>query len=349
MNHSNFCQSGVNLGGWLSQYRQYNHTHFKTFITDSDIRQIADWGMDHIRLPVDYPVLEEENESGIYKESGFDYVESCLQWCQENDLDVILDLHKAPGYDFSETIENHKSMPLFTDPSIAERFYKLWDEIAQRFKGRYPRLHFELLNEVNLPDSTPWNEMYPQAVEHIREIEPDRHVIIGSNKFCAVKTLKEMKLLDDPSIIYTFHFYEPSLFTHQKAHWMSIGREFKQTLVYPGPYTGLEEFLDSTPKYRATYQHLIGIHMNSDNLRQLVTPALEFQQQTGSVLYCGEYGVIDHVDPRSRRAWHRDFLAILREYNIGCAVWSYKCMGFGLVDEHSQVIDPELINIVSIC
>jgi aryl-phospho-beta-D-glucosidase BglC (GH1 family) len=53
-------QNGVNLGGWLSQYRRYEHDHFRTFITRRDIEQIAAWGFDHIRLPVDYPVLESD-------------------------------------------------------------------------------------------------------------------------------------------------------------------------------------------------------------------------------------------------------------------------------------------------
>ena len=42
-------QAGVNLGGWLSQYRQYDHDHFKSFITADDIQKIAGWGLDHVR------------------------------------------------------------------------------------------------------------------------------------------------------------------------------------------------------------------------------------------------------------------------------------------------------------
>ena len=68
-NQKPFCQSGVNLGGWISQYRNYDHTHFQTFIKREDIAQIASWGMDHVRLPVDYPVLEDDTAPFDYKES----------------------------------------------------------------------------------------------------------------------------------------------------------------------------------------------------------------------------------------------------------------------------------------
>ncbi len=72
---------GINLGGWISQYPAYDHGHFKTFISAADIKRIADWGMDHVRLPVDYPLLEDDDHPGVYKQSGFDYIESCLEWC----------------------------------------------------------------------------------------------------------------------------------------------------------------------------------------------------------------------------------------------------------------------------
>ena len=56
---------GINLGGWISQYPAYDHRHFKAFITANDIKRIAGWGMDHVRLPVDYPLLEDDARPGV--------------------------------------------------------------------------------------------------------------------------------------------------------------------------------------------------------------------------------------------------------------------------------------------
>lgn len=112
---------GINLGGWISQYPAYDNNHFKTFITAKDIKRIADWGMDHIRLPVDYPVLEDDRNPGKYKESGFAYIDACLDWCQQNGLRAILDLHKAPGFAF-DALEN---ATLFENQDLRERFLKL--------------------------------------------------------------------------------------------------------------------------------------------------------------------------------------------------------------------------------
>ena len=48
---------GVNLGGWLSQ-GTYDEEHLNSFITEKDIEAIAAWGLDHVRIPVDYNIFE---------------------------------------------------------------------------------------------------------------------------------------------------------------------------------------------------------------------------------------------------------------------------------------------------
>ncbi len=35
--------TGVNLGGWISQYAKLDTVHFDTFIQEADIAQIASW------------------------------------------------------------------------------------------------------------------------------------------------------------------------------------------------------------------------------------------------------------------------------------------------------------------
>ena len=72
-------QNGINLGGWLSQC-EHTKEHYDTFIKETDIEQIAAWGLDHIRVPVDYELIQEED--GTYIEYGFSYIDDCIKWCQ---------------------------------------------------------------------------------------------------------------------------------------------------------------------------------------------------------------------------------------------------------------------------
>ena len=59
---------GVNLGGWLSQC-DYSADRLNHFIKEEDFGVIASWGLDHVRIPVDFNVLEDDK--GGYDAPGW--------------------------------------------------------------------------------------------------------------------------------------------------------------------------------------------------------------------------------------------------------------------------------------
>ena len=336
-------QVGVNLGGWISQYGKFDPEHFRSFITEADIHQIASWGMDHVRLPVDYPVLEDDDRPFTYKDDGFACLDRCLEWCDQHHLGLVLDLHKAPGFAFYTLASNS----LFSDAHMQERFLALWTALAERYRSIGNNLVFELLNEIVLPDSAPWNALARRAVQAIRRVDPQRMIMIGGNHYNTASELANLDLYADPNVVYTFHCYAPMLFTHQKAHWVAAQRDFSQPVEYPGVCPWLENYLSDHPQHRPTLEGMVGVELNRDLLVNALQPALDFMQRTGKQLYCGEFGAIEHAPAASRRNWHRDFIGFLNEAGIGRACWSYKRMDFGLVDYDSSVMDAELVKIVS--
>jgi hypothetical protein len=206
---------------------------------------------------------------------------------------------------------------------------------------------FELLNEVVLPDSAPWNDLAHQTVTALRAIAPQAILMIGGNHYNAASELKNIARLDDPHVRYTFHFYEPFLFTHQRAYWTEITRAYEQTLHYPGQFTGLADFLQYSPQYQDEFGWLIGRRLDHTLMAEFLQPVIEFIQQSGQIPYCGECGVISLAPAASRRAWHADLLALLGEMGVGWAIWSYKEMDFGLVDKNGKAVDKELIRILT--
>lgn len=57
-------EHGVNLGGWLSQC-DYSKERLEHFIVEEDIKRISDWPVDHVRLPIDYNVLQDQDGTFI--------------------------------------------------------------------------------------------------------------------------------------------------------------------------------------------------------------------------------------------------------------------------------------------
>lgn len=335
-------KNGVNLGGWISQYGKKGTGHFESFIQKEDVKRIASWGMDHLRLPVDYPVLEDDDNPFEYKEEGFAYIDKCLDWCKKYSLNIIIDLHKAPGYSFTTLNDN----TLFEDIEMRKRFIELWKTITHRYQGEGNNLIFELLNEMVEPDSSRWNKLAHETIQAIREIDSDRKIIYGGNHHNSIRELENIDILDDPNIIYTFHFYHPHLFTHQKASWSKMAVDYNQTIEYPGQFVNLDSFESKYPEYKPWIAKNRGVKINKEMMWADMKPALDFINKTGRELYCGEFGVIDRAPLRSRINWHRDFLEILNTLKIGWSIWTYKEMDFGLVNNQGEIVSEELIELI---
>lgn len=109
------------------------------------------WGLDHVRLPVDYMLFESDDAPGVYDEARLDYVDRTLRWCKQYGLNLILDLHHAPGFFFGNGDKND----LFTNRRSQERFIAIWKMFAHRYQAEGGNLIFELLNELV------WNSLDP--------------------------------------------------------------------------------------------------------------------------------------------------------------------------------------------
>ena len=110
---------GINLGGWLSQCKPVEE-HYSSFIKEKDIQTIAEWGLDHVRLPVDYELIM--NDDGTFKEQGFIHIQNAIDRCRAAGINMILDLHKTPGYSFYSG-ENEEG--LFDSERLQGLFYDI--------------------------------------------------------------------------------------------------------------------------------------------------------------------------------------------------------------------------------
>lgn len=320
----NGYQKGINLAGWLSQV-EITETHCKSFITQSDIEIIADAGFDHVRLPVDYNLVQ--NPDGSFIESGFAYIDNCIEWCDRYGLNMILDLHKTLGFSFDEG-ENESGF--FRSEICISRFISLWTEFAKRYGKYSSRLAFELLNEVvEESDNEPWMKIAEDTVSAIRRYAPEIKILIGSYQNNSVTTVKHIAPPFDENIIYNFHCYEPLIFTHQGAHWIkNMPADFR--MEYPLTKSGFLAQSAANPADIDTKEQAVPESgFSAEYFENIFREAIETAEKRGVMLYCGEYGVIELADTDSAKNWYRDIHAVLEKYGIGRALWCYKGKDFG--------------------
>ncbi len=88
-------------------------------------------------------------------------------------------------------------------------------------------------NEVVEEDNaTLWNDLIKKTCEAIREYAPTSLIIYGGIQWNSAKTVKLLEVPTDKNIMFTFHLYEPLLFTHQKAYWIEA-MDKEKNVPYP--------------------------------------------------------------------------------------------------------------------
>ena len=332
---------GINLGGWLSQcLDHYNEEHYSTFILEEDIKEIAGWGLDHVRLPIDYNVIQ--NEDGSFMETGFKHIDDAVLWTEKYGLNIILDIHKSKGYVFDD--KNYCS--LFVDGQEQEDFISLWKELARRY-GEKNNIVFELLNEVTSVEfAKPWNEIAARTIPEIRAIAPTTRIIIGG---IFNNSIYGLTLLDKPydeNMVFTFHCYSPLVFTHQKAGWVpELPSDF--TCKFPIPIKEMRQHSYNyfAERYDEEFEGLDGL-IDETFFKNMFDRAINTAEKYDVPLYCGEYGVIDQADPESTVAWYESIHKAMEECNISRAAWTYKKMDFGITQECVASVKDKLISLL---
>ena len=153
-----------------------------TFITEADIALIAASGFDHVRLPINSRVIQDE--AGAPIEAGYAMIDRLIGWCREHQLWVLLDLHGAPGGQTGTNIDDSpRNLPeLFMDARYRELTIRLWRDLATRYADETVVLGFDLLNEP-LPNEWQYTyaaelvELYRDLTREIRAVDPN-HLIV---------------------------------------------------------------------------------------------------------------------------------------------------------------------------
>ena len=228
---------GVNLGGWLVLERWITPSVFDgtpavdeftlsqlpdaaervktfrdSFITEADFAWLKEQGVDLVRIPVGYWLF---GGASPYQPT-VQYVDKAFEWAAKYDLQVLLDLHGAPG---SQNGNDHSGCigPVGwceSGHSYGAQTLNILARICQRY-GRSPQLWgLELLNEPS--PQIPRRELrqfykrgYQLAVagcaEHVK--------VVAHDAFRPWRWPLHLPLLKYPRLVIDHHHYQ--LFTER--------------------------------------------------------------------------------------------------------------------------------------
>jgi aryl-phospho-beta-D-glucosidase BglC (GH1 family) len=327
--------TGLNLGGFFSQVKDniFDDNHINTFITEKDIALINNWGFNCVRLPVDYNFFEIAPYK--YDEMRLKKIDEFLNISKKYNLQVILDLHKTSGHSFALK-ERDENDIWDKNSENRKRFISIWDMFSKRYKN-YHNIIYEILNEPIAPDYNAWNDLSDEAINIIRKNDKNHYIIIESNMWGRPVCFEGLKKFSDEKIIYSFHFYEPIVVTHQMAYWTPfvVYNIYRKYVKYPGRpdnITDAKEKLQKKDEKFAAFLDGQDRDWNITELEKLLKPVFDFRDKYNVPIFCGEFGCIVVADPKTRKNWTSDIITIFKKHNISWTYWSYKNMDFGIVD-----------------
>lgn len=238
-----FFIKGTNLGNWLNpegymfKFNKANSGRFinemfcqlvgpdftaefwKTFkdnyITREDLHFIKQTGSNTVRLPFHYKLFTDEDYMGLTaNQDGFARIDTLINWCREEGLYLILDMHDAPGGQTGDNIDDSYGYPWLFESETSQKLYcDIWRKIADYYKNEPIILGFELFNEPIAPyfDNVEelngkLEDLYKIGTAAIREVNKNHIILLGGAQWNGnFKPFKDSKF--DDKIMYTCHRY----------------------------------------------------------------------------------------------------------------------------------------------
>jgi hypothetical protein len=319
---------GVALGGWLMMegymsagrnipektFREefakslgrealedFTRSYRDTFIQESDIRLIKEWGANCVRVPFNYRLIEFEERPFSLNEEGLTYLDRIVEWCEKYSIYCILDMHAAPGCQNNDWhSDSTGKQELFANDFNRDRYLRLWHFIAGRYASSSAVAGYDILNEpvIDIAHEGTLKDLYEAATREIRDADK-RHIIFLEGNIWAQR-LKFLGRPRDANTTYSIHTYPPTPFVFN----------LEKDLQYPGK--------------------VYKIIWNRPRLEMLGRPYRRLMERYSVPLYVGEFGVNWRGGSCGEARWVRDMLGLFKKHDLSWTYWTYKTVAHSI-------------------
>ena len=300
-------QNNLNVGMNLTGYERFwedEKIDYKDVIVDID--KLYNQGIKDIRLPISF-------EYQFKKKSKRKFLRDLIRiikYIKKKKMTLIICY-------FDHTIDKE------TNYTNIETIKSNWKYISHKLRKHSNYIYYELVNEPNLYPKQ-WDIMVNEIVSEIREEDKKTKILIGATNYNSIYELSRKKPFPYKNIIYTFHFYEPFVFTHQGADW--VGNQTK-TVNIPYPYDSIkmpEINLKTIGTFGEVNYNDYKDMASKTSLSDKISIISKWAKEYNVELWCTEFGAINTIDIKYRCQYFKDILDVFKEHNIKPYLWEYK-------------------------
>ena len=269
----------------------------------ADFLKIKNAGFDTVRIPVRWSDYTGPAPDFTINSAFMARVDLAVTEALSQDLNVILNIHH-----FEEIMDR--------PTTEFKRLVAMWRQISTHFAPRSKNLWFETLNEPHGKlEGKLMQAAQTASVLAIRETNPERLIILGGKDWSNVRSLSSNIVAPDDNIIYTYHYYDPFDFTHQKATW--LGKDMPK----------------GTRRWKKS--DLAQLERDTESV-------IEFRMATGHPVFVGEFGAYEKIDNKDRVAYVNNVRQSLEANNIPWCLWSFSNT-FALYNAQTDVWDDDMM------
>jgi hypothetical protein len=366
---------GVNAFPWFQLTREYPAPRrdyawppfqpTRPIPTGRDLATLRAAGFDFLRLPVDPgPFLA---APPAQRRALVDQLIAAVRLCLAHDLSVVVNVQANAG--------THYWTPARMTASTNAPEFPAYLGFVGELAGRLPqtRVALEPINEpIGACGAKATAEVRAALLTTARKAAPDLTLVASGGCGGLVQGLGDF----DPAsvagfapLLYTFHFYEPYLFTHQGAPWM--GERLYHTLTgvpWPGPegsYAStmaetrarIDATLDGGERAAvlAETEKVMKVYFDAEPGRPFIDgylgAAAAWAKRHGissDRVLMGEFGAL-RKDSRYFGARASDRARYIRDVRESAEAfgfpWAFWCLfdGMGLMDETTRALDPAMV------
>jgi len=307
---------GFNFSKWFES-KSTGDIQFERF-NEQDFANVKSIGSDVVRLPISMHNFTSGAPDYTLDPVFIKYLDSAVDWAEKHKLHIIIDNHSF-----------HPVNP--TDVNIDRILIPVWEQLARHYKDRSDYVLYEILNEPHHIEDERWGEIQGMAIEAIRRIDKKHTIIAGGTGYNSIEKLTALPAYKNNNLIYTFHFYDPHLFTHQGATWEKPSLASLKELPFPAekgivPETPADLKGTWVEKALGSYER----DCSPEKLFAALDEAAAFSKERDVQVFCGEFGVLMIQSPEAGRVnWYRLICGALDKRNIPWTSWDY-FGGFGI-------------------
>jgi endoglucanase len=297
---------GINITGWFRFPVSRDPAILATYMSDRALADLRAAGFDFVRLAIDPDVTDTP------------VLLAAIRRIQRQGLTVVVSPHPHDWH-------------LEAEPN---RLLAFWRGLAPALRPLDPvRTVPEVVNEPVFPDDPAgWAALQHVVLGEIRRALPDVTIVLTGQDWGSVGGLLALAPEDDPNVVYSFHFYDPSELTSLAAYRAGLDRVALARLPFPvGEGCAATAAGASDAATRDLMRYYCALGWDVPRVGAPIERAAAWGRLHHVPVLAGEFGASAALNPAARLAWLRTVREAFETRRIGWALWGYDdVMGFAV-------------------